>query len=226
MQGILRAFYFSILFAVIAVPAAADDHTQTGANGWYVQAGIGGSITKDQDFENPLVGKGEYKPDFGIGGIVEVGRQLSDTWRVGLGAGWARGFDGKLDFKDPSLTDSKIDGHGDVYTLHLNAYYYLGEMQGLFGPIQPFVGAGIGLTHFDIGDVGGASGKDTTDTVFSGALRVGYDTKLRPGITLTSTYSVGYTGEAEFTNNFGFPNTRREAQVDFITFTGLRFALD
>lgn len=226
MQVLRGALLSAVVLAAMAAPTVAGDHSQPDGNGWYVQAGIGGSLTQDQDFSNPLVGKGEYKPDFGIGGIVEVGRHLNDRWRVGVSGGWARGFDGKLNFKDPVLIDQDIDGHGDVYTLHLNAYYYLGEMQGLFGPIQPFVGAGIGLTHFDIGDVGGASGKDKTDTVFSGALRAGYDTKLRPGVTLTSTYSIGYTGEAEFTNNFGFPNTTRESQVDFIAFTGLRFALD
>ena len=226
MQVIRCALISFVLSAAAAAPAIAGGDVLPSSDGWYVQAGIGGSVTKDQDFKNPIVGKGSYEPDFGIGGIVEVGRQLSDKWRVGIGAGWARGFDGKLDFKDPALLDANIDGHGDVYTLHLNAYYYLGEMQGLFGPIQPFVGAGIGLTHFDIGDVGGVSGDDKTDTVFSGALRVGYDTKLRPGITLTSTYSLGYTGEAEFTNHFGFPNTTRESQVDFIAFTGLRFDLD
>lgn len=226
MQVMRRALFASVLLIAAAAPSFADDHSLPSSNGWYVQAGIGGSLTKDQDFKNADVGNGSYEPDFGIGGNVEVGRFLSDKWRIGVSFAWARGFDGKIDFKNPATPDGNVDGHADLYTLHFNANYYLGEMQALFGPIQPFVGAGIGFTHFDTGDAGGAFGVDKTDTTVSGALRVGYDFKIRPGITLTSSYSLGFTGDAEFTNIGGFADTKRDSQVDFITFTGLRFDLD
>lgn len=227
---------FSLIPVILAVTTlftqpvlAGDDAAEWTTPKYYVQLGLASSFTNDQDFDKSIVGSGTYKPDWGIGAGGEVGVFLNDTWRFGVGLVWLRGFDGKVDFDDPALASTKLNKSADAITMLFNAYYYFGEMQGLFAPINPFIGAGIGFTHFDIGDKSGSPGgngtSDPTDTVLSGALRIGWDTKLRPGVTLTSSYALGFTDRAKFQTLFGV-DTEREASVDFGGFIGLRFDLN
>lgn len=208
-------------------PAAADDGAGpqiTQRQGYYVTTAIGGPLTTKQDFDDTLFGKGTYEPDWGLGGAVEVGRYFGDRWRLGVGLSYTRGFDGDLELKDLGVKFG-LDGHSDVFTVMVNADYTLCAIDTMFGKVEPFIGGGLGIAHYDVKEFGGGGPGDKTDTAFAGAVHIGYDMALRPGVTLTSRYSVGFTGEAEFDQALG-ATTTKESEVDFLGFTGIRFDLN
>ncbi len=217
------AFIISML-TMVATPAfSADETPPADAGGLYVSTMIGGPLTTHQDFDD-VSGPGTYSPDWGLGGQVELGRHMSNVWRIGLGLGWTRGFDGDLTL-DGFGVKIPLDGHTDVYTAMLHTYHTVGSFPTHFGPLDMFVGAGLGVAYYDVEDFGLGGPGDKTDTAFVAALHIGYDVELQPGIALTSRYSLAYTGEAEF-DQAPAGKTVKETEFDFIAMTGIRFDLN
>lgn len=214
-----------IAVQVLAPDARADSmETQASLAGTYVTVSVGGPFTTKQDFDDTLFGKGTYEPDWGLGGTLEIGRYIGPNWRMGLELGFIRGFDGELKLKDLGITN-KLDGHSDVFTGLVHVYYTICELDTFVGTVKPFVGAGIGFAHYDVKEFGNGGPGDKTDTAFAAALHAGYDIKLRDGVTMTSRYSLGYTGEAEFGQVLNATTTKQE-EIDFLGYTGLRFDLN
>lgn len=107
----------------------------------------------------------------------------------------------------------------------------VGTFDTVLGSVSPFVGAGLGFSHLDRSDIrptsiGSSSGGNDTDTVFAAAAHLGFETKLRPGVTLSSQWSLQYADEAQFDNAFFGFDLQRDGQVQVLTFTGLRFDLN
>lgn len=209
----------------LARPAQADSHGGLpNLSGMYVTFGIGGPITTKQDFDDTLFGQGSYEPDWGFGGLVEIGRYVGNDWRFGVAVNWVRGFDGELRLDDIPLRVD-LEGHSDAVSVMFNLDHTICELDTVFGKIRPFVGGGLGFVYYDVQDFGGGGPGDKTDTAFAAALHLGYDMKLGEGLTLTSRYSVAFTGEAEFDQAAG-ATTTKDSEVDLLVFTGLRFDLN
>lgn len=210
--------------ATAAVAGGGEDPPAPRTHDWYASALFGGPLPLSQDFVTETVSPGEYKPDWGIGGWFAIGRQLGADWRADVAVSLVRGYDGKVKFDNGFVNN--FDGHSDVVSVLFNAYRTVGRFDTRFGQIAPFLGAGIGFSHFDLEEILGAFNVDHTDTVFVGALHAGYELKLSDRASIVSQYSLAYTGEAEFATVIPGASTVRDASVDLLIHTGIKFALD
>ncbi|MGE0857341.1 MAG: hypothetical protein AB7L18_14775, partial [Hyphomicrobiaceae bacterium] len=102
----------------------------------------------------------------------------------------------------------------------------LGRFETRFGQMEPFFGAGIGFSHFDIEELGGPFTTDHTDIAFLGVLHAGYELKLQDRLSLVSQASLAYTSETEFQSVIPGISTIRDGQLDIVLHTGLRFDLN
>lgn len=203
---------------------AGGNHGPKAPTGTFISASFGGSVTTEQDLDDTALGKGTYTPDFGVGGLIEIGQHLGAGWRMGVELGWTRGFDGE---QDVFALNQKynLEGYSDVYIALLNVYYTVGQLDTPLGQIAPFVGAGIGVAYYDVSNFSGSGPGDKTDATFAGALHFGYELALSPTMAFTARYSIGYTGTAEF----GLARdeiTTKQSEVDILGYTGLRFDLN
>lgn len=209
---------------VATLAGGGDDVPAPRANGWYMSALFGGPLPLSQDFVTETVSPGDYKPDWGIGGWFALGRNFGDGWRADVAVSLVRGYDGKVKFDNGFVNN--FEGHSDVVSVLFNGYRTVGRFDTRFGTVEPFLGAGIGFSHFDLEQILGAFNVDHTDTVFVGALHAGYELKLSDKASIVSQYSLAYTGEAEFATVIPGASTVRDARFDLLIHTGIKFALD
>jgi opacity protein-like surface antigen len=235
MLRIRTLFAAGLCAAAASTVAFADSHTApSDSSGLYIIGRIGSALPIEQDVTVSNAfgsGSGEYDPDGGIGFQGAIGHHFADGWRAEVSYTHLRGNDGELTLEGfgPPF---ELDGTGKSHTVLFNVLKTVGTFDTFLGPVSPFVGAGIGFSHLDRSDIDlvfapgflGSFPSDNTDTVFAAAAHVGFESKLAPGVTLSSQWSFQYADEAEFENAFaGFADLNRDAQVQIMSFTGLRF---
>ncbi|MGQ0456996.1 MAG: outer membrane beta-barrel protein [Hyphomicrobium sp.] len=229
----IRVFTLGALAMLVPAVASANDAVPTAGSGFYILGRIGTALPIDQDVEFTLLGKGEYDPDSGLGFNAAVGKHLGNGWRAEVSYRYLRGNDGEVKF-DIGL-DLQLEGHGESHNVMFNVLRTVGSFDTMFGTIEPFVGAGIGLQILDKTDIKAGAPiftppfdftDDGTDTVFAAALHAGYEMQLRPGVALTSQWTLNWADEGKFSSVIPGFSTTRDAQVEVTTFTGLRFDLN
>lgn len=173
----------------------------------YLRADIGRAWSQDPDSQYV----GNFDPGMGA-------QALKDVWfaeaGVGCGSG-SRGWRGDVtfgiresaDFRGDYTAPGPLAGHlsADIatYTTMLNAYYDLGNMNG----VVPYLGAGIGLAYHHMGDVtsdvvpGAQSGDDKLS--FAWALMAGFGYQLTDRAILDVGYRYIDLGSAQSSNAGG-----------------------
>lgn len=232
MPSGIRAVSLVALAMLAPAVASANDAAPSPNSGFYILGRIGTALPIDQDVEYTLLGKGEYDPDSGIGFNAAIGKRLGDGWRAEFSYRYLRGNDGEVKF-DVGL-DLQLEGHGESHNVMFNVLRTVGSFDTMFGTVEPFVGAGIGFQILDKSDIKAGAPftppfdftDDGTDTVFAAALHAGYEMQLRPGVALTSQWTLNWADEGKFSSVIPGFETTRDAQVEVTTFTGLRFDLN
>ncbi|MFN0219917.1 MAG: outer membrane beta-barrel protein [Hyphomicrobium sp.] len=232
MTSGIRAVSLAAMTLLAPVVASANDAVPAPSSGFYILGRIGTALPIDQDVEFTLLGKGEYDPDSGIGFNAAVGKHLGDGWRAEVSYRYLRGNDGEVKF-DIGL-DFQLEGHGESHNVMFNVLRTVGSFDTMFGTVEPFVGAGIGFQVLDKSDIKLGTPfnppldftDDGTDTVFAAAVHAGYEMQLRPGVALTSQWTLNWADEGKFSSFIPGFSTTRDAQVEVTTFTGLRFDLN
>ncbi len=141
---------------------------------WYVEAAVGIPLQKDYDINLGTSG-GQYEPDTGFYGHLALGRQFTPNWRGEVYFAWARAKDGSVTFNGGGTFPQS--GKTDVYSFGANIFYGWVWTQS----IRPFVGAGVGMAHFNVQNVGFPGGTfviDDSDTTIVGLLHAGLDIPL------------------------------------------------
>ena len=160
------------------------------------------------------------EPDGQYTGTIDPGmaaQALKDVWfaeaGVGCGSG-SRGLRGDItfgiresadfqgDYTAPGLLAGQLSTDVTTYTTMFNAYYDLGNMNG----VVPYLGAGVGLAYHRVGDVtsdvvpGVQSGDDKVS--FAWALMAGFGYQLTDRAILDVGYRYIDLGSAQ-SSNFG-----------------------
>jgi opacity protein-like surface antigen len=137
--------------AALAIAGAASAQVAPAAkpaarptSGQYIAVSGGFVGSSDYDYKVIPGYKLEADVDSGFQGSVAWGQQLSDTWRVELGAGY-RKQDVSSQIAGFAVSD---DGKVSAISLDINAYYDF----PIKGPFKPYVGAGFGVAGVKFDD--------------------------------------------------------------------------
>lgn len=174
---------------VLSLPIAAQAQPVTGI---YVGAGAGVNYlqsTKDRGIE--------ISTDLGYVGVLSVGYGFGNGLRLEVEGSFRSNEADRADIRVPGLA-SRVNLSGQVrsYGAMVNAIY-----EFALGPVQPYIGAGIGYIWQDM-DVRGTTGGTTVrlnDTEgafgFQGIAGVAFPIQAVPGLAITAEYRfLGTTG--------------------------------
>lgn len=128
------------------------DHTRSPMSGWYGQASLGYLQLRDND---GTIGGTGVKSEY------DAGSQVTGALGYGFGNGFraeVEGGYGHSSFDSVTVGGSKfnVDADIDLWSLYAAGYYDF----WLLGA-RPYVGAGAGFVHADIGDFAATSGGTT-----------------------------------------------------------------
>jgi opacity protein-like surface antigen len=223
------ALFAAAFIAGLPTQTAQAEDGASSQTGFYILGRLGSAMPTGENIESGLLGKGEYVTDDGIGAQGAVGYHLGNGWRAEVSYTWLQGSDGDAKFPFGKIP---LDGEAQSETVLFNILKTVGTVDTFLGTMHPFVGAGVGFSHFDISDITTQipffipAGADSTDTVFAAAVHFGFDSRLAEGITLTSQWSVQYADDAEFPGAFIGTSLIRESQFQIMSFTGIRIDLN
>ncbi len=214
----------SILAAAPALAAdAAVGNYEVGSRSWYAEIRAGAPIPVDHGFNSPATGPGQYKPSSGFHVGVDVGKYITDNWRAELGLYWNRGSKGS----------ARLGGGAPIpHSGSVNTYTFMGNLLYAFhtgSPLRPYVGAGLGFTHFDFNGLGATGGAFTitgSKTVMTAALHTGLDYKLSERTTLTSRYTLGWVDGGGYATTIPGLTVTTSSEVEHILGVGIRFDLN
>ena len=147
---------------------------------------------------------------------IAVGKHFTPNWRAEVFFFYGRGSDGSVTFAGVPFPQS---GDASVLSAGVNVFYTFNW--GYW--FKPYVGAGVGVAHYDvnrIGFPGGAFAIDDSDTAIIGLLHAGLDFPLTPQLTATARYTAAFIPELQFGSVP--PGTTRnvEAHISSIIFLG------
>jgi len=184
-----------IVFAAATAFASGPVHAQD--RGWYVRGDLGGTVEGTVD--------GAKNQD------------LKDGWIGGAGAGYALGNGLRTEGEVVYLqSDLKRAGGGEAKTL--GAFANVTYDFNVKGPVQPFVGAGLGVAHVKVDE----NAYDDTDTGFAYQAKAGISYKINERLTGELAYRYLRVTDVKF----GSGDSRLEGDVDSQAITvGVRYKL-
>jgi len=144
----MRSVLFASALAAFAFPAAS--FAQDKDDGWYAAGSATLSLLDDShtfvvDLPIPTgYAETEYKMDAGWGAQIAVGYQF-DRVRVEVEGGYARNDADRYVAIVPPTGEIAAEGGHKVWRVMANGYYDFGD-----GPVQPYVGGGIGYADVKI----------------------------------------------------------------------------
>lgn len=144
----MKTVSFLPALAAFAIPATANAQDIDGT--WYLAGSVTLSLLDDShtfvvDLPIPTgYAETEYKMDAGWGGQIAVGRQF-DHFRLEAEGGYSRNDADHYEAIVPPTGEIAAEGGHRVWRVMANGYYDFGD-----GPVQPYVGAGIGYADVKI----------------------------------------------------------------------------
>jgi opacity protein-like surface antigen len=207
------------VLALQALPVGAADFTKipveywTGR--WYWESRIGGFWPQSYNITTLGIGTGTYRPDSGFHTATAIGKEFSPHWRAEVELNWTEAHDGRAFGL----------AHAGKVTVHglLGSILYSFD---LTPAMRAFVGAGLGLAHYrvkNLGAIGGAFVANDSDLTFGAALHAGIDVPLAPIATFTARYSLYALGDVSFASVPAGFTTRKASGVDHVFTAGFRF---
>ncbi|MBR0642159.1 OmpA family protein [Plastoroseomonas hellenica] len=174
---------------VLSLPIAAQAQPVTGI---YVGAGAGGNYlhsTKDNGVE--------ISTDIGYIGVLSVGYGFGNGLRLEVEGSFRSNEGDRADIRIPGLTSrANLSGNVRSYGAMVNAIYEFS-----LGPVQPYIGAGVGYIWQDVDLRGRGPGStlrlDDTDGAFGfqGIAGLAFPIPAVPGLAITAEYRfLGTTG--------------------------------
>ena len=217
----------STAITLVSAPVLAADAGlgaySTASHGWYIEVRGGGAVPVNHSFTSTATGAGEYKPNTGFNIGVDIGKYLTDNWRAELGLYWNRGSNGS----------ATLGGGAPIaHTGSVDVYSFMGNLLYSFdtnSSMRPYIGAGIGLSHFDFNGLGAVGGGFTitgSDTVFSAALLTGVDFKIGERTAITSRYSLSWADGGRYSTTTPGLTVRTSGEIEHIFGIGLRVDLN
>lgn len=201
-QSILSAGLCLTILTGFSLPALAQHKTE----GLYLRLDSGYSMSRDAN--------GDLGEDVGASAIIGggIGYRIHEVLRTDLTVSYRGGYE--VDYAT-SILATPLTARGDVSSLSsfLNLYADLDR----WGPLQPYIGVGVGLSQNKVGDVTGTAAGTPFATI-EGASKTSLAWQAMAGVSLAFTYNafldIGYhyvdLGEAETADRgtaFGVPVT-------------------
>lgn len=202
-----RAFVVAALSltAVAALSAGASAQQVVLPPGFYLRGDVGGAFStdthfKDADPDNPSLGSGvRLRGDSGNSPILDVG----------IGMRVLPFLRGDLTLSSlPSLSFKGSDNRGlgtasqadvDSWVGMANGYLDINRLMPVFGGLEPYVDAGIGVARNHVGSMGSAIAGGTfasnTRTSLAWGLGAGVGVPVAPNVTLDVAYKYLDLGE-------------------------------
>ncbi|HEY4253279.1 MAG TPA: OmpA family protein [Roseomonas sp.] len=175
---------------VLSLPVAAQAQPVTGV---YVGAGAGVNLLQSNRDRGV-----EISTDVGYVGVLSVGYGFGNGLRLEVEGSFRSNEGDRGEIRAPGVRNSRVNLSGNVrsYGAMVNAIYEFS-----LGPVQPYVGAGIGYVWQDL-DIrgrgpGGAISLDDTDGRFGfqGIAGLAFPIAAVPGLAVTAEYRfLGTTG--------------------------------
>jgi opacity protein-like surface antigen len=187
---------------------------------WYVEGAVAIPLHRDYDFTTTGQPAGTYKPDIGIAGQIAVGTHFAPNWRGEVFFFYGHGKDGSVTFAGVPFPQT---GNASVFSVGVNVFYTFNWAHW----IKPYVGAGVGVAHYDvnrIGFPGGAFAIDDSDTTVIGLLHVGLDLPLTSQLTATARYTAAFIPDLSFGSVPPGVTRNVEAHISSIFFFGGRYS--
>jgi opacity protein-like surface antigen len=184
---------------------------------WYVEGRYVLGIVPRYDVNTTGIGSGTYAPGHGFGADFALGVYITPNWRAEVEVDWSRLGGG-------SAYGFPHDGHVTAVTVLANGLYSFNFNSW----VRPYLGAGIGFVNMNIervGAVGGAFVIDGNDTALAGALHAGLDFPVWQNLTITSRYTLLWTGSASFGSIPAGVTTTKASSLDNLFSVGLRLSM-
>jgi opacity protein-like surface antigen len=188
---------------------------------WYIEGTLAIPLRRDYDFTTAGQPAGTYKPDLGIAGQIAVGKHFTPNWRAEVYFFYGHGSDGSVTIAGGTFPQT---GDASVLSAGVNVYYTFNWAHW----IKPYVGAGVGVAHYDVNRIGFAGGGgfviDDSDTTIIGLLHVGLDIPLTPQFTGTVRYTAAFIPELNFGSVPAGFTRNVDSHVSSIFFVGGRYS--
>lgn len=183
--------------------------------GFYISGNIGGHKTEDSEVDGAGI-DAESETDRGLAGLLGLGYDFGDHFRLELEAGWR----GAGDIE--SVSGLAGSGDVDAYSGMINAFYDF----DIGGGIEPYIGGGAGTTRVSIngGRPFGGATIDSDDWGVALQAGAGLAIPLNNRLKFTADYRYLTVRGLEYTTSGG-RNVDAEYD-DHAIFVGLRFALN
>lgn len=207
-----------LTFAGTAIAQSTDDKmmvADSSDKGFYISGNIGGHKNEDSEVDGTGI-EGDAEIERGLAGLVGLGYDFGDHFRLELEAGWR----GAGDINSVSgLTGS---GDVDAYSGMINAFYDF----DIGGGIEPYIGGGAGTTRVSVNGGSPFTGQTINGDDWGVALQAGAGLAipLNDRLKFTADYRYMTVRGLEYTTGGG---TNVDAEYDdHAVFIGLRFALN
>ena len=206
---------------VSALAQSSTDSVLT--EGPYVGIAGGASIPLDINFNqtNDLTGNhgtyGEAGFDVGPAAFAQIGYGYGNGLRTEFEAGWLRNDASSI------KGGGSADGHIQIYSLMLNALYDF----DLGGPLVPHIGAGLGLGHVTVRNIGSFGGNVVSghDNAVGYQAIVGADYALTPDLKLDLDYRFFGADTGGYSTTPAGGKSTASFQTNVLT-VGLRWEFD
>ena len=199
-----------------AIAQSTDDTMMmdSAVRGWYLSGNIGIHHPMDSDLSGTGVSS-SAEIDQGLAGLAAFGFDFGEHWRAEFETGYR---ESDLD----NISGTAATGDAEALSGIANVFYDF----NLGGGIEPYLGAGLGMTRVSLDGASPIGGSSITDDDWGFALQAGAGLAipLNRRLKLTADYRYMSVRDLNYTSAAG---TSIDADYDdHAVFIGLRFALN